>query len=197
MTIARDRMNNGIRLPKIMIKDIVFLGIKSYIDFTVYLTVQGFILDLISSPLAFPEFNLEEMLIELPETVHHLFSHNPMDTLIFIIVGSVLFYITTFFMEIALARLADSGSMKSAFNLVNIKRDIDTAGWWDYAKEYTNIVLAIVLFAALKYIVIPNYILDLIWDVLLNLFMFVTQFLGIGIIYSVIKEKKSNSDIKK
>ena len=100
-------------------------------------------------------------------------------------------------MEIALARLADSGSMKSAFNLVNIKRDIDTAGWWDYAKEYTNIVLAIVLFAALKYIVIPNYILDLIWDVLLNLFMFVTQFLGIGIIYSVIKEKKSNSDIKK
>ena len=79
----------------------------------------------------------------------------------------------------------------------NIKRDIDTAGWWDYAKEYTNIVLAIVLFAALKYIVIPNYILDLIWDVLLNLFMFVTQFLGIGIIYSVIKEKKSNSDIKK
>ena len=82
MTIARDRMNNGIRLPKIMIKDIVFLGIKSYIDFTVYLTVQGFILDLISSPLAFPEFNLEEMLIELPETVHHLFSHNPMDTFI-------------------------------------------------------------------------------------------------------------------
>ena len=31
MTISRDRMNNGIRLPKIMIKDIIVLGIKSYI----------------------------------------------------------------------------------------------------------------------------------------------------------------------
>ena len=47
-----------------------------------------------------------------------------------------------------------------------------------------------VFFAALKYIVIPVDILDNIWDVLLDLFIFITQFWGIGNIYSIIKDKK-------
>ena len=192
MTITRDRINNGVRLPKIMVKDIAILGIKSYIVFIVYLYVQGFILDWICSPLNFPKFDLEDMLLNLQETLHTLYSHNPVDTLVFIIFGSILFYITSFFMEIALARLADTNSIKTAFNVFKIKNDIDTIGWRNYAKEFTAIAVAIVLFATLKYIVIPVDILNYIWDVFLDLILFTAQYLGFGSIYSRIKEKKSN-----
>ena len=65
-------------------------------------------------------------------------------------------------------------------------------GWRHYAKDYTIIVLAIVIFEFLSYIVIPIPILEYIWVILIDLFLFVTQFLGIGRIYSEIKEKKSD-----
>jgi hypothetical protein len=193
MTIARDRMNGGVRLPKLMIKDVLVFGIQSTIISIIYIVVQGFILDFICSPLNFPAFDLEEMLTNLPHTIHSLFHHNPVNTLIFLILGSIIFYITSFFMEIALARLADTGNLISAFNLVGIKEDINAIGKWNYVKEFTIIVLAIALFTALKYIVIPVPILNYIWDVLLAFLIFVTQFWCIGAIYSVVKEKKSDS----
>lgn len=188
MLIARDKMNGGIRLPKIMIKDGLIMGIKSTILLIVFMYVQGIILDFVSSPLNFPEFDLEDMLMDFPETLHTLYSHNPVDTLVFIVLGAILFYITTFFLEIALARLADTGSIKDAFNLMGIKRDIDAIGWKHYAKEYTGIVLTIVIFAYLAYIVIPFDIINYIWDVFLYLLMFATQFFGIGEIYAKVKE---------
>ena len=192
MTITRDRINNGVRLPKIIIKDVIVLGIKSFIVFSVYLYVQGCILDLICSPLNFPHFNLEEMIFDFSNTLHLLFSHNPIDASVFIVVGAFLFYVTMFFMEIAVALLADTGSLLLSFNLVEIKRSIDLVGWVHYAKDYTIIVLAIVIFEFLSYIVIPIPILEYIWVILIDLFLFVTQFLGIGRIYSEIKEKKSD-----
>lgn len=188
MLITRDRINNGVRLPKIMIKDIFVLGIKSYIVFSVYLFVQGVVVGGICSPLHFPDFELEDMILDLPHTLHLLGSHNIAEVLVFILVGGILFYVTSFFMEIAMARLADTGSIISAFNLLGIKEDIDAYGWWDYIKEYTVIVLVIVIFAALKFIVIPVYILDLFWDVLFDLLIFVTYFLGIGDIYRRVKQ---------
>lgn len=193
MTIARDRMNGGVRLPKLMIKDVLVFGIQSTIISIIYIVVQGFILDFICSPLNFPAFDLEEMLMNLPHTIHLLFHHNPMNTLIFLILGSIMFYITSFFMEIALARLADTGNLISAFNLVGIKEDINAIGKWNYAKEFTIIILAITLFTALKYVVIPVPILNYIWNILLAFLIFVTQFWCIGAIYAVVKENKSNS----
>ena len=191
MTITRDRINDGIRLPKILVKDVISLGFKYSIVFTVYLYVQGLILDFVCSPLNFPHFDLEEMLLDFSGTIHLLFSHNPIHTLIFLIVGASLFYITAFFMEIALARLADTGSIVDAFKLLDIKNDIDLVGWRHYAKEYTLIIITIVFFAYLKHFVVPFTTLNYVWNVLLNLLIFTTQFLGIGAIYSVIKEKKS------
>ncbi len=190
MTITRDRINEGIRLPKIMIKDILILGFKSVIVYLVYLGVQGYILYFICSPLGFPNFDLEDLLMDYPNTIHLLFSHNPVDALVFVVLGAILFYITVFFMEIALARLADTGSIISAFDLVGIKRNIDLIGWKHYAKDYTFIVLAIVLFSSLTHIVFPVDILNYAWDVLLFLFMFVTQYWGIGTIYCKFKRKE-------
>ena len=191
MTIARDRMNNGVRLPKILIKDVFVLGIKSTIVSYLYLGIQGFILYCISSPFDFPNFELEDMLLEWPQTAHSLFSHNPVHTLIFIAVSAVLFYITIFFIEISLARLADTGSLLSAFNLRDIKKNIDTIGWRHYAKEYTLMIFVIVIFLSATRLVIPNGILNYIWNGLLYLLAFVTQFLGIGKIYSEVKENES------
>lgn len=191
MTITRDRINDGVRLPKIMIKDVLFLGIKSSIVTFIYFYIQWHVLDFVSSPLDFPVFELEDMLLELPETIHMLFSHNPFDTLFFVVVGAILFYATTFFMEIALARLADTGSIISAFNLLEIKKDIDIVGWKHYAKDYTFMIVAIVLFLSLEYIVFPINIINIVFNILLELLAFVTQFIGIGAIYAEIKAKKS------
>ena len=187
MTITRDRIKNGVRLPKINIKDVIVLGVKSYIVFIVYLFIQGTVLDWISSPFNFPRFELEDMLLDLPNTLNMLISHNHVHAIIFVVVGSILFYITSFFMEIAIARLADTGQILSAFKFNSIKKDIDTIGWKHYAKHYTLIILAIVLFGSLSYVKIPNLILNYIWVIILNFLMFTTQFLGIGAIYSEIK----------
>ena len=187
MTITHDRINNGVRLPKIIIKDVIVLGVKSYIVFIVYLFIQGTVLDWISSPFNFPRFELEDMLLDLPNTMNMLISHNHVHAIIFVVVGSILFYITSFFMEIAIARLADTGRILSSFNLSGIKNNIDTIGWVHYTKEYTLIILAIVLFGSLSYVKIPNLILNYIWVIILNFLMFTTQFLGIGAIYSEIK----------
>ena len=187
MTITHDRINNGVRLPKINIKDVIVLGVKSYIVFIVYLFIQGTVLDWISSPFNFPRFELEDMLLDLPNTMNMLISHNHLHAIIFVVVGSILFYITSFFMEIAIARLADTGRILSAFNFSGIKNNIDAIGWDHYTKEYTLIILVIVLFGSLSYVKIPNLILNYIWTIILNFLMFTTQFLGIGAIYSEIK----------
>ena len=192
MSITRDRIHGGYRLPKLLIKDIVTLGIKSSIVVSVYVLIQGVILNFVCSPLGFSTFDLEEMLIQLPETIHMLFAHDPFNTLVFVVLGSILFYCTAFFMEIALARLADTGSFWSSFNLVTIKKIIDEIGWRNYAKDYTAIILAIGLFAFLGNIALPNWLLNYIWVIILDLFMFATQFLGIGAVYSPIKNSESN-----
>ena len=192
MSITRDRINEGYRLPKIHVKDIIIMGVKANIVFSVYFIVQYFILYLLCSPFDFPVFDLEELLLELPQTVHMLFSHDPVSVFIFIIFGAVLFYVTTFFMEIALAKLADTGGIKNAFDLKDIKRDIDLMGWRNYAKDYTRIIIAILLFTYLQYVVIPIPILNYSWNIFLSLFVFATQFLGIGAVYSKIKNRKSH-----
>jgi len=190
MTVTRDRISGGVRLPKILVKDVLNLGIKSTIVSAVYATVQGFVLDFVSSPMNFPEFDLEEMLLDFPETINTLISHNPVDAAYFIILGAIIFYVTTFFMEIALARLADTGSIVAAFNLPEIKKDIDILGWKNYVKEYTAIILAIVLIAYFQYITLTDVYLNYIWGLLLDLFIYATQFLGIGAVYAQIKERK-------
>lgn len=188
MVITRDRINHGVRLPKIVIKDILVLGVKSFIVFEVYLFVQGCVLDLICSPLDFPEFELEDMLINFQQTLHTMQTHNPLHTAIYIIVGAILFYITAFFLEIALAKLADTNSLKEAFNIVSIKRSIDVIGWRHYAKEYTMIILAIVILSYLDNFTVFIPVVDGILGLILGLLIFATQFMGIGAVYRNIKD---------
>ena len=78
--------------------------------------------------------------------------------------------------------------------LREIKKDIDILGWKNYVKEYTAIILAIVLIAYFQYITLTDVYLNYIWGLLLDLFIYATQFLGIGAVYSQIKEKKLQLD---
>ena len=101
LSITQSRINHGKELPKINVKDIILLGIKSSIVTAIYLFVQGFILSFVCSTLGFPLFDLEELLFNWSDTIHMFFQHEPVNTILFIVFGSILFYITTFFMEIA------------------------------------------------------------------------------------------------
>ncbi len=191
MLITRSRIRHGVRLPKIEIKKIIVFGIKSSIVMGIYFLFQSAILDFVSNLLDFPAFDFEDMLLELPETLNMLYAHNPVDTIIFVVVGTIIFYITTFFMEIALAKLADTKNLSSAFDLKSIKRSIDVIGWRNYAKEYTMIIFVIM---ALSYLISFDsafLILDSIVGMILSFLIFVTQYLGIGAVYCKIKDLES------
>ena len=168
MVITRDRINHCKRLPKIVVKDIIVFGIKASIVMAIYLLVQGIVFDFVCFPLDFPAFDLEDLLLNWSESIHMLYSHNPIDTLVFLIAGSVLFYAFSFFMEIALARLADTKSMLQSFNFLAIKRNIDTIGWRNYAKEFTLIIFAIVFLSYLMLFDFPVTFLDSLVDMFLS-----------------------------
>ena len=188
MVITRDRINHGERLPKIEIREIAVLGIKASLVMVVYILAQGFLLDFICSPLNFPAFDLEDMLLDWVGLIHRLYSHNLIDTIFFLVVGSVLFYVSSFFMEIALARLADTNSILKSFNFLEIKKNIDTIGWINYAKEYTLIIFVIVFLSYLSAFTFPFSFLDSLVDMFLSFLIFATQYLGIGAVYSKIKD---------
>lgn len=193
MLITRSRINHGKGLPKIKIKDIAVLGIKANAVMLIYMSIQTFILEKACSLFGFPPFNLEYMLLSWKETINMFFSHDPANTVLFIIFGSILFYVTAFFMEIALAKLADTGSILKAFNLLSIKRSIDVIGWKKYVKEYTLIVITIVILTELICINLSHTFLDSIIDTILSFFVFATQYLGIGAVYCDIKDLESDS----
>lgn len=160
----------------------------------IYLSVQEVILSLACSSLGFPLFDLEEMLLNWSDTIHMLFQHEPINTILFVVFGSILFYITTFFMEIALAKLADTNKILSALDLMSIKRSIDIVGWRNYTKDYTVIVLAIVILSYLISYDIPFTLIDSIIDMFLSFLIFVTQYLGIGAVYCKIKDLESMNE---
>ena len=194
LTITRDRANNGVRLPKIMPRDILVLGAKALVVTTVYLIAQGLLLTMICYPLGFPEFDLESMLFNYKDTLYLLFTHSPLYTFIFMTLGAITFYISVFFMEIALARLADTGRLRGSFNLRTIKRIIDVIGWRYYAKECTLIILAMVFLGFLKSYEIPIHYLDFVVDFVLALLIFATQFMGFGAAYAKFKENGGKYD---
>ena len=97
-------------------------------------------------------------------------------------------YVFSFFMETALARLADTNSIRKSFNFLEIKKNIDAIGWRNYAKEYTLIIVTIVFLSYLSAFSLPFSFLDSLVDMFLSFLIFATQYLGIGAVYSKIKD---------
>lgn len=104
-------INGGKSLPKVQFKELAVFGLKGIVVYTFYLTIQASVLGLISIVMDFPVFDLEELLLEIGETVALFYKHDPISFIVFILLGLITVYVTIFFMEIALAILADGGNL--------------------------------------------------------------------------------------
>ncbi|AMD17388.1 hypothetical protein TL18_04755 [Methanobrevibacter sp. YE315] len=191
MAITKDVIKKGKRLPKILIKDVIVLGLKSSVVFIVYLSVQSLFFWFVSLLFNFPVVDVEDLLLDFFETVTLLFNHDLVNTAIFIVFDFAVFYFTMFFMEIALAKLADTGRFRDAFNLINIKKTIDVIGWRQYTKHYTIIILLLTFLSLLIDIETPFFVIDYIFKVFLGLLLFTTQYWGIGSVYRIFKMKQT------
>jgi hypothetical protein len=194
LSITRDRINHGYRLPKIMPKDVIYFGIKGSLVYIIYLSFQVMILTLISDILGFPLFDLKELILSFTGTFHMLLEHDPIHSIVFLVLGGIVFYVTSFFAEIGLAKLADTKSIISSFDLKSIYRDIESFGWRRYARDLTSIILAIVILTYVKSNLSPFFWIDNVLGTVLGFLIFATQYLGIGAVYCNMKDMKEKSD---
>ena len=183
LKVTEDVMNGGTSLPKIKLKEWINYGLKGLIVYTFYLTIQASILGLISLKMNFPEFDIEEMILELPETISLFYEHDPISFILFIILGLIVVYGTIFFMEIALARLADGGKLKDAFAFREIKHTIDVIGWKEYAEDYTKIIASVVILVFLNGLFTSYGGISIIACVITDMLAFTVEYRGIGNIY--------------
>ena len=190
LAITKDTIRNGEKLPIIKFKQCIVFGIKTGIMITIYSLIEGFLLYDLSTRFYLPEFHLKFALSHLIETLKLYYWHNPVSTIEFIIVSIMVTYIVAFFMEISLARLADGGKLLDAFNILSIKRCIDTIGWRHYTADYTKIMLSIAILAYLQFGIDLFGFFSEIIDLIIGLLIFAIEFIGIGKIYQEYKIKK-------
>ena len=194
LKVTQDVINGGTSLPKIKVNELVNFGLKGIVVYTFYLTIQASALGLISLLFHFPEFDLEEMIINLHETISLFFEHDPVSFILFIILGLLIVYGTIFFMEIALALLADGGKLKDAFDFPRIKDIIGVIGWKEYAADYTKIVAAVVILVLINGYFAHYGIFGIIIGVITDMLAFTVEYRGIGNIYREYKHSVSKKE---
>lgn len=188
LKVTQDVINGGTSLPKIKLNELVNFGLKGIVIYTFYLTIQASALGLVSLMFNFPEFDLEEMILNLHETVALFYEHDPISFILFIILGLLIVYGTIFFMEIALAIMADGGKLKEAFDFRRIKRTIETIGWKEYSADYTKIVAAVVILVFINGLCKSYGWISIIIGVMTDMLAFTVEYRGIGKIYREYKE---------
>lgn len=169
-------------LPKFNFKAIP-IGIKALIVLWIYGTLQALILLGISTLFNFPSFEFEKFFLEFSETFHLIFTHSPVNTVLFFALSIVITYIFGFFIEIALAHLVDNGSFADAFNFKLLKHYIDNIGWVEYVKDYTAVVLALLICSSLEFIPVFEFLTSSISFLLI----FMVEFCAINVIYKKMK----------
>ena len=188
LVVAKDLMEGGSELPKMLTWDTVKFGVKGFPVFAFYVTVQVLLMGLIAFLFDFPTFNLEEMLLEIADTFKLLFTHDPVSTVLFFSISFITFFITVFFMEIALAQFADSGRFRDAFNIPLIIKNIRKIGWAGYAVDVIYVALAVVILTFISDLADPYPVLNFIVAIIISVLIFVIQFGVIGITFRDIKD---------
>ena len=188
LKVTQDVINGGTSLPKIKLNELINFGLKGIVIYTFYLTIQASALGLVSLIFRFPEFDLEELILELHETIALFYEHDPISFILFIILGLLIVYGTIFFMEIALAILADGGKLKEAFDFPRIKNTIEIIGWKEYAADYTKIVAAVVILVFINGLFKSYGWISIIVGVITDMLAFTVEYRGIGKIYGEYKE---------
>ena len=190
LKVTQDVINGGTCLPKIKVKEWINFGVKGTIVYTFYLTIQASILWLVCHVFNFTEFNLEELILNHHETAELFFKHDPITFVLFILLGLSVVYGTIFFMEIALAILADGGKLKEAFDFPRIKEIIKTIGWKEYSADYTKIVASVVILIFINSLFKSYGWIGIIIGVITDILAFIIEYRGIGNIYREFKSHK-------
>ena len=188
LVVTRDLIEGGSELPKIVTWDTLKFGFKGLPVLAVYSAIQVFLMGLIAVWFGFPVFDLEEMLLNIADTSKLLFTHDPISTVLFFAISFVLFFITVFFMEVALAQLADSGRFRDAFNIYLSFKNIGRIGWIGYAVDVVYVALAVVILSFISDLLDPYPLLNFIGAVAVSVLIFVIQFGAIGIAFRDIKD---------
>lgn len=190
LQVLKDVIDGGTRLPKIMPKKVIVLGLKGTIVFIFYLLVQSLILIVISTFFDFPEFDIGDLLLNFPEIIDLIYSQDPVSFTVFFILGCIVVYISTFFMEIALAQLADGGNLKNAFNFPKIKHAIDVIGWRNFALDYSKIIFSLIIITAVDNAIDSYWLVEDVLQIFFFMWMFIIEFGGMGIIFKRYTDKK-------
>ena len=188
LKVTQDVIGGGTSLPKIKLNELVNFGLKGIVVYTFYLTIQASLLGLISLLMNFPEFDLEELILDLHETMTLFYEHDPVTFILFILLGLLVVYGTIFFMEIALALLADGGKLRDAFDFPRIKSIIDSIGWKEYSADYTKIVASVVILVFINGLFKSYGLISILVGVITDMLAFIVEYRGIGKIYGEYKE---------
>lgn len=189
LVVTKDLIDGGSELPKILTWDTLKFGLKGFPVLVVYFSIQTFFMELISAQLNFPTFDLEEMLLNIGDTFKLMFSHDPTSTVLFFAVSFVAFFITVFFMEVALAQLADSGRVRDAFNIPLSMKNIGRIGWIEYAADVIYVTVAVVILSFICDLIDPYPLLNFIGAIVVSVLIFTIQFGAIGITF---RDSKDN-----
>lgn len=196
LQIIEDVIDGGTRLPKIMPKKVIILGLKGSVIHLFYMTIQVCFLALIAINLNFPLFDIEEFFLNYQDTIMLIFHHDAVSCIIFVISGFAITYVTSFFMELSLARLADGGQLRKSFNFRRIKHAIDIIGWKNYTIGYSKIIFIILVFSNIEMFFDQFYGLNVLMGVLSFFVIFIIEYRGMGNVYKVYTDLKKNVDDK-
>lgn len=192
LQIIDDVINGGTRLPKIMPKKVILLGLKGLVISFFYFAIGSLILVCIAIQLKFPLFSIESFFLEYRSTITMLFNHDWVSSIIFVFSGFIVTYVVSFFMELSLAKLADGGRLRNSFNFSRIKRAIDVIGWKNYTIGYTKIIFVIVIFSHINKFLDPYYGFNVVLGTINSFITFIVEYRGMGIVYKVYTDNKKN-----
>ena len=170
LQIIKDVIDGGTRLPKIMPKKVIIFGLKGFV--------------------------IEEFFLEYYNTIRLIFNHDAVSCIIFVISGFVITYVTSFFMELSLARLADGGQLRKSFNFRRIKHAIDVIGWKNYTIGYSKIIFIIIVFSHIEIFFDQFQGFNVVTGVLSLFIIFIIEYRGMGNVYKVYTDLKNNGGDK-
>ncbi len=191
--IIEDIINGGIRLPKIMPKKVVVYGLKGMVIRIFYVAIQLTLLSVVARNINFPVFELQELILNYHKTLLLIYNHDVVSFFIFVFSGFIISYVTSFFMELSLARLADGGQLRKSFNFPRIKHAIDVIGWRNYTIGYTKIILVMLFFYEVNIFFDPYLVLNIIMGTLSIFMAFIVEYRGMGVVYKLYTDTKKKS----
>lgn len=191
LKVTKDVIDGGDCLPTLTLKELFNFGYKGSIIYVFYIGLQFILIRIICAIFNFPDFDIEDLIVEFHETIHMFLTHDIASFILFVLFGILIVYATMFFTKIALGTLADGGSIKDAFDFSRIRRILDIIGLKEYVIDYSKIILSVVILMFINKIFDSTGILSVIVGIVANFLIFIIEFRGVGLIYREYLELKS------